>query len=290
MKLAIFADIHGNFQALKAVLDDLEQEKPDIIICAGDLVNPYSGSTQVWEVLKERQIPMLKGNHEEYVIKHRPRSLSQTGEPVSSVQFLPALVTAQNLPPDALDEIEKLPFFLNIAGPEGKNVFICHASPSNTRRSYAVGIDKELSDELLKINAAVIVSGHIHEHWQQFWQNKLLLLTGSVGLPFNHQRASEYLILHYYNGSWHAKPRLIPYNHKAAVRQELANGLLKQGGPIAWLMFDELYSFQMRLAPFMDRLKAKAIRPTTYSEWEKEVQIYLDSLGRWQEVKKLLKL
>ena len=32
MKLAVIADVHGNFEALCAVLADLSQRRPDIII------------------------------------------------------------------------------------------------------------------------------------------------------------------------------------------------------------------------------------------------------------------
>ncbi|WP_242222211.1 metallophosphoesterase [Bacillus cereus group sp. BfR-BA-01380] len=38
MKIAALYDIHGNFPALKAVLDELETIQPDLIIIGGDIV------------------------------------------------------------------------------------------------------------------------------------------------------------------------------------------------------------------------------------------------------------
>ena len=45
MKLAILADIHGNWPALEAILARLEQIQPDYVVVDGDLINgtPFSG-------------------------------------------------------------------------------------------------------------------------------------------------------------------------------------------------------------------------------------------------------
>lgn len=48
MKIAVFSDIHGNIEALDAVLRDIEAFKVDHLICLGDLVGylnctPYTG-------------------------------------------------------------------------------------------------------------------------------------------------------------------------------------------------------------------------------------------------------
>ena len=38
MKIALFSDVHGNLQALNAVLDSIKEEKVDKIICLGDVI------------------------------------------------------------------------------------------------------------------------------------------------------------------------------------------------------------------------------------------------------------
>ncbi|HXA84409.1 MAG TPA: metallophosphoesterase, partial [Candidatus Dormibacteraeota bacterium] len=42
MRIAIISDIHGNLTALDAVVADLRQQKPDLVLHGGDL--PYGGS------------------------------------------------------------------------------------------------------------------------------------------------------------------------------------------------------------------------------------------------------
>ena len=38
MKIAFISDIHGNLEALKATLEDIEKRKVDKIICLGDII------------------------------------------------------------------------------------------------------------------------------------------------------------------------------------------------------------------------------------------------------------
>jgi predicted phosphodiesterase len=38
MTTAILSDIHGNLEALEAVLAELDRRKPDRVICLGDIV------------------------------------------------------------------------------------------------------------------------------------------------------------------------------------------------------------------------------------------------------------
>lgn len=38
MKIAIISDIHGNLEALKSTLKDIEKRKVDQIICLGDII------------------------------------------------------------------------------------------------------------------------------------------------------------------------------------------------------------------------------------------------------------
>ena len=37
MKIAVFSDVHGNLDALEAVLAEIDTQRPDLIVCGGDL-------------------------------------------------------------------------------------------------------------------------------------------------------------------------------------------------------------------------------------------------------------
>ena len=38
MKVAIFSDIHGNLEALEAILEDIKKNQFDEVICLGDVI------------------------------------------------------------------------------------------------------------------------------------------------------------------------------------------------------------------------------------------------------------
>ena len=38
MKIAIFSDVHGNYQATQAILEDINKNNFDEIICLGDII------------------------------------------------------------------------------------------------------------------------------------------------------------------------------------------------------------------------------------------------------------
>ena len=282
MKIAIFADVHGNYHALEAVLDDIERERVDVTVCAGDMINPFPDSLRVWRKLKALNIPMVRGNHEDYILTYH--NSPADNEIRTGVQFKPVQLLAQQLDAQTLAEIAALPLSLTIPGPGDDDVLVCHASPSSNSRSYAIHFDNEMTGDLTRISAKTIVGGHIHMQWEQRWQDKWLLLTGSVGLAFEGVAAADYLLLRRQNGRWRAEFRAVPYNRQAAADALTKNGFLRQGGPIAWLMFDELATSEMRLVPFLSKFCPKP-KPVTLPDWEKWTQRYLEAIGRWGKIK-----
>ena len=64
MKTAIISDIHGNLEALDAVLSDLEMLHPDRIICLGDLIGYGPDPEAVVSRISDMGITCVLGNHE----------------------------------------------------------------------------------------------------------------------------------------------------------------------------------------------------------------------------------
>ncbi len=64
MRYGIFGDIHGNLQALEAVLDAYQSESVDTYLCTGDLVgygaNPTECTAKVRDICQE----VVAGNHD----------------------------------------------------------------------------------------------------------------------------------------------------------------------------------------------------------------------------------
>ena len=67
MKTAFIADIHGNYEALKAVLSEVDRFGISRVYCAGDIVGYYSQVNECCKELRSRGIPSVMGNHDWYM-------------------------------------------------------------------------------------------------------------------------------------------------------------------------------------------------------------------------------
>lgn len=68
MKIGIVTDVHGNLEALEAVLHALDTEQVDMIWSLGDMIAMGPDSNAVMERLIDRGTRMISGNHDEAVI------------------------------------------------------------------------------------------------------------------------------------------------------------------------------------------------------------------------------
>lgn len=66
MKIAVFTDIHGNLRALKAVLGQIREQRPDLTVFLGDIFQRGNEETECLEMLRDSGVICLKGNCELY--------------------------------------------------------------------------------------------------------------------------------------------------------------------------------------------------------------------------------
>lgn len=64
MKIGIISDIHANLPALKTCLNKLDDEQVDEIICLGDLVGYGPFPDECCNIIRQRNIPTVLGNHD----------------------------------------------------------------------------------------------------------------------------------------------------------------------------------------------------------------------------------
>lgn len=285
MKIAVITDVHSNYHSLSAVLDDIEIEKPDLIIGAGDMVgcSAYIGSIDVWNALHDKEIPFVMGNEEERIVRfHDPQSDPYLKK---SVQFKPLQFRAMQFSTKQIDEMRALPMQLLLEGPQNQDVLICHASPCDLHRSPMRGIDSQMEKELYAVNAQVIVVGHHHKKWHQYWQGKLLIMAGSAGLPLRGKLDEvDYILLTYHKHEWQFEYKSVLYNYRAAIQEIIESEFLEKSRPIGWLMFDEVLTQEDHLIPFFNEYCPKE-KPEDLENWTELVIGYLDYIKRWEIVK-----
>ena len=94
-KIAFISDIHGNYEALKVVLDYLDKNKIDRIYSLGDVVGYNCQINEVCEELQKRKIPNIFGNHDWYMAGGGkcPRSKSAN----YLIEFQKEIISKENL-------------------------------------------------------------------------------------------------------------------------------------------------------------------------------------------------
>ena len=66
MRLALISDIHANVEALRATFADVGNRGADRIVCLGDVVGYNANPKECLEIVRELNVPCVKGNHDEY--------------------------------------------------------------------------------------------------------------------------------------------------------------------------------------------------------------------------------
>jgi len=66
-KIGVIGDIHANLTALNAVLEVLDREGCDSLVCTGDVVGYGPSPGECIRIVRDRAIPCVLGNHDHYV-------------------------------------------------------------------------------------------------------------------------------------------------------------------------------------------------------------------------------
>ncbi|MFP4522777.1 MAG: metallophosphoesterase family protein [Fibrobacterota bacterium] len=64
MLYILISDIHGNLEALNAVLDDMSNVAPDFTVCLGDIVGYCANPNECAAIVKDKCDVILSGNHD----------------------------------------------------------------------------------------------------------------------------------------------------------------------------------------------------------------------------------
>jgi predicted phosphodiesterase len=200
MRVAVVSDIHGNLTALEAVLSDLRETSPDLILHAGDLADAGSSPAEVMDRIRELGWPGVTGNTDEMLF--RPESLeefaSQSSVPASIWEAVREMAAATRLElgKERLAWLRELPRS-RFEGP----IALVHASPGDLWRAPAPeAIDAEFESVYGELGHPIAVYGHIHRpHVRVLSSARLGQLvvanSGSIGLPYDGDPRASYLLI-----------------------------------------------------------------------------------------------
>jgi predicted phosphodiesterase len=200
MRIAIVADIHGNRTAFEAVLSDLEQTAPDLVLHGGDLADSGSSPVEIVDRIRDLGWAGIVGNTDEMLF--RPESLTEFARQLPALEpMLPAIeqmaaATRASLGEERLAWLRSLPHTQQHGAPHHASMTLIHATPGDIWRAPPPDAsDAQLESVYATLCQPICVYAHIHQPYIRRLSRCIVANTGSVGLSYDGDPRASYLLL-----------------------------------------------------------------------------------------------
>lgn len=232
LRIAVLSDIHGVLLPLETILGELQGERIDGYIVAGDLTaGPQPVETL--RLLDSLNPWMIRGNSDNYLLRLEDGSAPEGWH--SSRQWSLARWSWRHVGRPWLMYLRTLPEQLVIDIRGADPVRVVHGSPRNIgEHLYPAEFgEAPLAAALAGIPERVLVCGHTHVPWLARRDGKLAFNPGGVCSPLNGVVGAQYAILSWERDGWEVEHRLAEYDTRGVRRVFESSGLLAEVGPLA---------------------------------------------------------
>ena len=263
MKIAIISDIHGNLEALKATLNDIEKRKVDKIICLGDTIAKGIHPKKCIELIRKNCEIVLQGNCDFYFSSEHDNINEMPEQEQKRIKWNQSLISKEDR-----EYLLNLPFCYEFymsgslvrlfhATPVANNIAILNVDSIETKYQMFLPSKNTVSQNI----ADVVIYAHIHHPYMDKIYNKTIINVGSVGNSFDAIRnknkdsnalettKSNYLIIEGEYGSKEYSSDIsfqfikVPYNIDKELEDE------------NWNIEKENYRFELKEGLFRDMTK-----------------------------------
>ncbi len=196
MRIAVISDIHGNLEALKTTLKDIQKRSIDKIFCLGDIVEKGCHAEECVKLVKENCEVVVQGNCD---VDTDP-SVYQVSKHNIPVELMHKRVHWLNslLSEESKKYLLDLPFSYEFymsgslirmfhASPKKKEAVIINEDTYENKYQMFEPSENTMSDKV----ADIVIYGHLHAPFMNKMYNKTLINVGSVGNSFNVVRDEE---------------------------------------------------------------------------------------------------
>jgi predicted phosphodiesterase len=197
MRVAVLSDIHGNRTAFEAVLSDVRQCSPDLVLHGGDLADLGSSPVEIVDQIRSLGWPGVMGNTDEMLV--RPDSLEEFASQSSAAPALWNMIRQIASVTRSLLGEERLAWLSELPRIEIQPDFaLVHATPESCWRTPPTeATDGELKKLYGSLSRPIVIFGHTHRPFIRgiAGQPRLLINAGSVGLSYDGDPRASYLLL-----------------------------------------------------------------------------------------------
>jgi len=178
--IAILADIHGNYPALKKVLDYCKKNRISKIYSLGDIAGYYSMINESIELSRENSITHILGNHDYYLLSGKKCERSTVVN--ECIQFQKNIITNENF-----EWLKACKTALTI-----DNMHMVHGGWNDYYEEYLYEIDEDYFNGM---TPGYYFSGHTHIQKLRTFSNIVYCNPGSVGQPRDRNPNAAFAVL-----------------------------------------------------------------------------------------------
>jgi len=217
MKIAFISDIHGNANALDAVLEDINGRSVDKICVLGDICYRGPEPQRSLDLVRSLQTDVIKGNADEWVI--RGVNKGEVADHVLGMMNKERDWICSQLDDEAINYLKGLPTELKLEE-EGVTIHAYHATPSSLFDIVLPHESEETLERKMMVQSAdVYIYAHIHRPYIRFLNGKCIINIGSVGLPFDGNDKASYALLDLHEGSCQTSIVRVAYDVNQTIQQ-----------------------------------------------------------------------
>jgi putative phosphoesterase len=178
MLIGVLSDIHGNGDALEAVLKNAREEKVEHLLILGDLIGYYYDSEEVFNLLDNWNKTIIRGNHEKMFID---MLMNVTDSEAIRNKYGSALHLAiERLSAERIEEITKLKVTEHITI-EKITVQMFHGSPWDEEMYVYPDASIDVLKRCENNGVDYVLLGHTHYPFLYKGAQSTVINPGSVG-------------------------------------------------------------------------------------------------------------
>jgi len=209
MKIGVISDVHGNAEALKAVMKDLKEQNVDQVIILGDIALKGNEPQACYDLLKSlNSIVWIKGNTEDWF-----NQIDEDFTPESEMEkriYSEFQYTLENLTPEAINDLKSMPES-EVVEIDEKSILCVHGSDEELHGQLGIMTpEHEMKALINRMEEDILLCGHTHWPYTASFAGKIIINAGSVGLPKDDFGAS-YAVLEFYEKQFSYGIRRIEY-------------------------------------------------------------------------------
>jgi predicted phosphodiesterase len=180
-RIGVIGDVHAEDRLLAAVLHFLNGQRPDALLCTGDIVSGPGDPVACWKLLRDNQVHVVRGNHDRW---HTERG---NQEPVSALAEALRAVAPLVHEPAMFDRwlasLRRTILLETVAGP----LLLCHGLGENDmarlmpdETGYALENNLPLWKLLAEHPNGLVVCGHSHHRLVRRFEDTVIVNAGCL--------------------------------------------------------------------------------------------------------------